>query len=114
MNPPDIYLGAVVSILAHKFVVLDADLYTLKFMENHTEIWKWVNWEFSYVWWVIISYVSVNRQCELSQIVRKIKGKKEVLQRVMLTYPGLTAVYLNLPLTQVECFDYFVVYGTIK
>mmetsp|Transcript_8349 Transcript_8349/g.12451 ORF Transcript_8349/g.12451 Transcript_8349/m.12451 type:complete len:635 (-) Transcript_8349:293-2197(-) len=84
LNPPDIYLGAVVSILAHKFVVLDADLYTLKFMENHTEIW---------------------RQCELSQIVKKIKTKKEVLQRVMLTYPGLTSVYLNLPLTQV-CYDW--------
>jgi len=52
-------------------------------MENHTEIW---------------------RQCELSQIVKKIKTKKEVLQRVMLTYPGLTSVYLNLPLTQ-EIFE---------
>ncbi len=40
LSPSDIYLGATVSILAHKFVVLDADLYTLKFMENHANLWK--------------------------------------------------------------------------
>jgi hypothetical protein len=79
----DLYLGASVSILAHKFNILDADLYTLKFMEAHTEIWE---------------------QCNLSQIMKKVKNKKESIKKILLLSPGLSSEYLDLSAME-QIFD---------
>lgn len=71
----DLYLGASVSILSHKFNILDADLYTLKFMESHTEIWE---------------------QCNHPLIMKRVKQKKEAIKKVLLLSPGLSSEFLDL------------------
>lgn len=42
-------------------------------------------------------------QCNLALVTQRILPKKEVLQRLILTYPGLTAVYVDLPITMEIC-----------
>ena len=76
----DLFLGASVSILAHKFNILDADLYTLKFMEAHTEIWD---------------------QCNFPLIMKRVVKKKEAIKKVLLLSPGLSTEFLDLTSMQV-------------
>jgi hypothetical protein len=68
LEPSDIYLGGVVTILAHRFDILDCDQYTFKYMEANPNLWKYSN---------------------LSLINSKLLGKKEVIKKIILTYPGL-------------------------
>lgn len=68
VTPQDIYLGAVVSILTHKFKVHDADEYTLRFMEENSK--QWTN-------------------SHLPTVLEKIRFKQEVVTRLILTTPGL-------------------------
>eukprot|EP01038_Epipyxis_sp_PR26KG_P005136 gene5136-7153_t len=70
----DIFIGGTVTILAHKFIVNDADAYSLKYMENSPSIYEYSN---------------------IKLINEKLKEYKEVLQRVILTHPGLGSTIVN-------------------
>lgn len=75
LEPCDLYIGALVKIFSHQFLVHGADAYTLKYMEaNHN------HWRYS----------------DLSAIVEKVKGKAEVLKRIILTYPSLATRSIDL------------------
>ncbi len=74
LEPKDVYLGATVTVLSHQFDVHDCDQYTFKYMEANSHIWPW---------------------SDLSQVARKLKAKKEVLQRIILTYPALQSKSFN-------------------
>lgn len=69
LQPGDIYLGGEVEILAHRFIVLNCDLFTFKFMEENSKIWTHSN---------------------LQAILAKVRSKKEIIQKILLTYPGLS------------------------
>lgn len=64
----DVNVGSTVTILSHKFDVIDCDQYTFKYMEANPSIWPYSNADL---------------------VNRKLKQKKEVIQRLILTYPGL-------------------------
>lgn len=68
VEPGDIYLGGTVAILSHKFDILDCDQYTFKYMEANPNLWKYSN---------------------ISLINDKLLEKKEVVQKIILTYPSL-------------------------
>jgi hypothetical protein len=68
LEPSDIFLGGTVAILSHKFDILDCDQYTFKYMEANPNLWKYSN---------------------ISLINEKLLEKKEVIQKVILTYPSL-------------------------
>jgi hypothetical protein len=69
VHPEDLYLGATVAIRSHRFVVHDADEYTLRYMEeNHKQ-------------WQLSSLVNVTA---------KLKQREEAIRRVILTTPGLS------------------------
>ena len=68
IEPSDIFVGAIVTILAHKFVILDCDNYTFKYMEANPNMWKYSN---------------------LAIINQKLQDKQEVIQKIILTLPGL-------------------------
>ena len=74
VQPQDIFLGAVVPIYGHRFVIHDADEFTLRHMEENSK-----HWVFS----------------ALPQVVAKLTEKKEVIIRVILTIPGLTNKVVN-------------------
>jgi hypothetical protein len=68
LEPSDIFLGATVTILAHKFDILDCDQFTSKYMEANPNLWKYSN---------------------LTMITDKILDKKDVLKKIILTFPSL-------------------------
>ena len=68
LEPKDVFLGATVTVLAHQFDVHDCDEYTLKYMEANDAVWPASN---------------------LALVSRQLQTKKEVLQRMLLTLPGL-------------------------
>lgn len=68
LEPADVYLGAVVSIHAHKFDILDCDNYTFKYMEANPNLW---------------------RSSNLNLINNKLLDKQEVIRKVILTLPSL-------------------------
>jgi hypothetical protein len=68
VQPTDIYLGCNLTVLSHEFEVYDADIATLKFMENHDFMWHF---------------------CDVSKILAKLKEKATVMRRVLLTTRGL-------------------------
>jgi len=70
----DLYTGAIVTILSHKFLIEDADAYTLKYMESNVKIYPY---------------------SDIQKILKKLKHKKEVLQRVILTYPSLNTCFIQ-------------------
>jgi Ca2+-binding EF-hand superfamily protein len=70
LHPQDLHIGATVTILSHKFDILDCDQYTFKYMEANCG-----QWNFS----------------DLKEVEAKVTAKKEVIQRLILTLPGLTA-----------------------
>lgn len=74
MLPQDIYVGATLGIRAHRFVVLDADEYTLRYMEANEKLWSW---------------------SDMKLIMSKLKAKQEVLSRMILTTTGLTSQMLT-------------------
>ncbi len=74
LEPKDVFLGATVTVLSHEFDVQDCDQYTFKYMEANANTW----------------------QCsDISAVSRKLRAKKEVLQRILLTYPALQSRSLN-------------------
>lgn len=64
----DIFIGATITILSHKFDILDCDQYTFKYMEANPRLWN---------------------TCDLSTINRKLITKKDVVKHLILTSPGL-------------------------
>ena len=76
-KPDDLYLGAVVKILKHEFKILDADMATLKFMEAYPDSWT---------------------QCNIDTIKQKMRLRREPLKKVILTYPGMAHVTIDLPI----------------
>ena len=64
----DLYLGAKVRVMRHKFIVLDADERTLHYMEENSKRWAY---------------------SALPNVVAKMKAFKEVIQRLILFTPGL-------------------------
>lgn len=68
LEPKDVFLGATVTVLAHQFDVQDCDQYTFKYMEANAGTWRY---------------------SDLSAVSAKLRAKKEVVQRVVLTYPAL-------------------------
>lgn len=70
LQPGDIYLGGTVEILSHRFHVLNCDQFTFKYMEENCKTWPY---------------------CNLQQVLHKARPKLEVLRKIVLTYPGLTA-----------------------
>lgn len=70
MQPQDIHIGACVSILSHKFNVLDADEYTIKYMENTCKLWAY---------------------SDTAVVAQKLKAKEETIRRVILTTQNLAA-----------------------
>lgn len=68
IKPQDIYLGATIPILSHKFVILDADEFTLRFMEENNKLWIYSN---------------------LRDVVQKLKRNEEIVNRLILTTSGL-------------------------
>lgn len=68
MFPQDIHVGGVISILSHKFIVVDSDEYTLKYMENTCKLWAY---------------------SDLKQVIMKIKEKEEAVQRTIVTTQNL-------------------------
>lgn len=71
----DIYLGATVSIYSHRFIINDADEYTLRYMEENSHQWIY---------------------SALSTIAVKLKSREQILSRSILTVPGL-------PVKEVTC-----------
>ena len=76
LQPSDIFLGGDVEILSHKFSVLDCDQFTFKFMEENCKTWQYSN---------------------LQLLVNKVRTKKDVIKRLLLTYPGLSTRTLAVP-----------------
>lgn len=75
LTPADIFVGTTVSIHNFKFEVTDADEYTLHYMEENSAVWA---------------------QSEKALIVRKLKQRQEVLQRIILLTPGLAGLDVEL------------------
>lgn len=73
--PSDIFVGTTVSVHSFFFEVTDADEYTLHYMEENSAVWA---------------------QSEMSLIIRKLKQRQEVLQRVILLTPGLAGLDVEL------------------
>eukprot|EP00600_Ochromonadales_sp_CCMP1393_P005894 CAMPEP_0174964952 /NCGR_PEP_ID=MMETSP0004_2-20121128/6172_1 /TAXON_ID=420556 /ORGANISM="Ochromonas sp., Strain CCMP1393" /LENGTH=711 /DNA_ID=CAMNT_0016213747 /DNA_START=18 /DNA_END=2153 /DNA_ORIENTATION=+ len=69
LQPHDVYLGAEVDILSHRFIVLHCDSFTFKTMEEWCNVWKY---------------------SDLQLLLKKIRPKKDVIQRLLLTFPGLS------------------------
>lgn len=65
----DIYIGAEVEILTHKFYIYATDPFSFKYMEENCNLW-------------------VNS--DATRVAAMIKSKKDVLRKLMLTYPSLT------------------------
>lgn len=82
LHPGDIYLGATVTILSHQFDVHDCDQYTFKYMEANPSQW-------------VYSDVTVVNQ--------KLKARKEILQRLLITYPGLATRTMDVALWAEIC-----------
>jgi EF-hand domain-containing protein 1 len=82
LQPGDIYLGGDVDILSHKFTVLNCDQFTFKFMEENSKIWRY---------------------CNLESVLQKTRPKKEVLKRLVLTFPGLASRNLTVEELQEIC-----------
>lgn len=74
MIPQDFYVGCNIGILAHRFIILDADEYTLKYMSQNPDQWVY---------------------CDINHIMRKLKAKEEILKKKILTTGGLTSQVLN-------------------
>ncbi len=70
LQPQDLHIGATVTILSHRFDILDCDQYTFKYMEANCSQWKY---------------------SDLKGVEAKVSVKKEVIQRLILTLPGLAA-----------------------
>lgn len=85
--PQDLYLGAVVPIYGFRFLLHDADEYTLRHMEENCREWG---------------------NSDLSKIVEKLKDHEEVLTRLILTSPGLS----RKEMTYAEVLDFFLRAGT--
>jgi hypothetical protein len=79
----DCYVGAVVTILSHRFVIYDCDQYTFKYMEGNSDdsdLHSSHSTNNSNVW----QYSNIKR------VRAKLITKKEILQRLLLTSPGLS------------------------
>jgi len=70
LKPYDVYLGALVQILSHNFVVLNCDQFTFKFMEESA-----TDWVYSH----------------LPTLLTKIRPKQDVLRKLLLTTSALTS-----------------------
>ena len=66
--PSDLHLGAIVTILSHRFRIFNCDQFTFKYMEEHCQVWT---------------------KSDMERIVKKVTPKKDVLQRLFLTAPYL-------------------------
>jgi len=66
--PSDLHLGALVTILSHKFRIFNCDQFTFKYMEEHCHVWI---------------------KSDIERIIKKVTPKKDVLQRLFLTAPSL-------------------------
>jgi hypothetical protein len=72
--PTDIFLGADVSILSHKFDVYEADEATLKYMEANDHLWP---------------------TCQVPRVLERIKEKAPMLRTAFLTTRGLSDKKVN-------------------
>ena len=70
----DLNVGSTATVLAHKFDIHDCDQFTFKYMEANSNLWPYSNADL---------------------VNRKLKQKKEVIQRLILTYPGLQQKVIN-------------------
>lgn len=68
VQPQDIFCGAVVPIYGNRFVIHDADEFTMRHMEENKKLW-------------------INSN--LATVVSKLKSRQEVISRIILTTPGL-------------------------
>ncbi len=73
-------MGATIKIMAHRFVVFNADEYSLRYMEANEHRWAW---------------------SDLKKIAKKVRSKQEVLSRFILTTPNVQTAYV----TYDELFD---------
>jgi hypothetical protein len=74
VQPQDIHIGAVVPIYGHRFVIHDADEFTLRHMEENSRHWT---------------------HSDIPLVTEKLMAKREVVIRVILTSPGLTNKIVN-------------------
>lgn len=79
LQPGDIYLGGEVEILSHRFKVLNCDQFTFKFMEENCKTWTY---------------------CNLQTVLHKIRTKKDVIKRLLLTAPALQSRMMDVPALQ--------------
>lgn len=70
----DLFLGAEVAILTHKFKLYNCDAFTFKFMEENCNKWE---------------------HSDVTNINAKVFPKKDVLKRLILTMPALTTRSLD-------------------
>jgi hypothetical protein len=66
--PTDLYIGVTIQLLSHRFVIFDADEFTLKYMELRGHMWS---------------------QCDQNLIRHKLFSRETVLKRVLLTIRDL-------------------------
>jgi hypothetical protein len=76
LTPLDMFVGATVTILSHQFDVYDCDHYTFKYMEDNANQYPFSN---------------------IALVNAKVRTRKEVVQRLFLTYPALTSRMLDVP-----------------
>lgn len=74
LTPTDMYIGATVTILSHQFDIHDCDQYTFKYMEDNANSYAYSN---------------------IALVNDKVRARKEIVQRLFLTYPALTSRMLN-------------------
>lgn len=74
LTPTDMYIGATVTILSHQFVIHDCDQYTFKYMEDNSTSYTYSN---------------------IATVNDKVRARKDIVQRLFLTYPALTSRMLN-------------------
>jgi EF-hand domain-containing protein 1 len=69
-TPPDIFVGASLAVMAHRFRIIDADEFSLKYMESNSELWA---------------------TSDIKKIMGRLKSRKDVITRMILTVPGLSS-----------------------
>lgn len=73
-SPSDVYVGAVLQILSHRFVINDADEYTLHYMAQNCNQWIYSS---------------------LPRVLQKLKANELPIKKVFLTIPSLASRFLN-------------------
>lgn len=75
----DMHIGARVTLFSHVFDIYDCDQFTHKYMEANAHLWK---------------------LSDLSLVTHKLRPRKEALQRLLVTYPGLAQRFVDVDLLE--------------